>query len=104
VRWVILVLFGLTYVGIAARRLHLLPIGRPSVVLVGACAVVVAGALAGPHGLPVEEAFGAVEVSTLALLLGMMVIGAGLAEAGFFAWTARWLAGRVRSHATLLWP
>jgi tRNA 2-(methylsulfanyl)-N6-isopentenyladenosine37 hydroxylase len=60
VRWVILVLFALTYAGITARRVALLPIGRPSVALVGACALVVAGAFAGPIGLTPDEALAAV--------------------------------------------
>src|SRR5688500_12585934 len=97
-RWVLFVLFVLTYVGIAARRLHVLPIGRPAVALVGACALVAFGVFAGEHGLSAEEALAAVEMNTLALLFGMMVVSAGLAEAGFFAWSARWLAVRVRSH------
>jgi Na+/H+ antiporter NhaD/arsenite permease-like protein len=103
VTWVILALFVLTYAGIAARRLHALPIGRPAVALVGACALVAAGSFAGERGLSAEEALAAVDMDTLALLFGMMVVSAGLAEAGFFAWSARWLARRVRSHAALLW-
>jgi Na+/H+ antiporter NhaD/arsenite permease-like protein len=103
VRFFILALFVLAYVGISARRLRLLPIGRPAMALVGASAIVVAGQLAGDWGLSADEALHAVEPHTIALLLGMMVIAAGLAEAGFFAWATSALARRVKTPAGLLW-
>jgi Na+/H+ antiporter NhaD/arsenite permease-like protein len=103
VRWLILVLFGLTYAGITARRVHFVPIGRPSVALVGACAMVTVGALAGPYGLDPDEALRAVEPHTIALLFGMMVVAAGLGVAGFFDWATAAVARTVRSRAALLW-
>ena len=102
-RWLLLALFGLTYVGISARRLRVLPVGRPAMALIGAVALVVAGAFAGDHGLTADEALAAVEPHTIALLFGMMVVSAGLGESGFFAWATRWLARRVRSHTALLY-
>jgi Na+/H+ antiporter NhaD/arsenite permease-like protein len=102
-RWVILALFALTYIGISARRVHWVPIGRPSVALVGACALVVAGVFAGPIGLAPEEALGSVEPHTLVLLFGMMVVAAGLGTAGFFDWATALAARTVRSRAALLW-
>jgi Na+/H+ antiporter NhaD/arsenite permease-like protein len=102
-RWVILAIFALTYAGITARRVALLPIGRPSVALVGACALVIAGAFAGPVGLSPDEALAAVEPHTLTLLFGMMVVAAGFGAAGFFDWATAFLTRRVRSRAALLW-
>jgi len=103
VRTVIVLLFALTYAGIAARRLAPLPIGRPAVALVGACLLVMAGTLAGPAGLSPDEALAAVEPHTIALLFGMLVLAAGLGAAGFFDWATAALAQRVRSRGALLW-
>ena len=76
-RWLVVALFALTYVGISARRVHLVPVGRPAMALIGASALVVAGAFAGPYGLSGDEALRAVEPHTLALLFGMMLVAAG---------------------------
>src|SRR5262245_11958252 len=70
VRWVLFSIFALTYAGITARRVKFVPIGRPSVALVGACILVVLGAVAGPIGLGPDEALHAVEPHTIALLFG----------------------------------
>lgn len=102
-RWLLALLFVLTWLGISARRVKLLPIGRPAMAMVGAVTLVVVGQLAGPHGLGVDEALRAVEPHTLALLLGMMVVAAGLAEAGFFPWATAWILRRFQTPAALLW-
>ncbi len=91
VRWLLLVVFLLTYAGISARRLHLLPVGRPSIALIGACAMVGLGSLAGVHGLHGDEALAAVEPGTMALLTGMMMLAAALELAGFFGQAASWV-------------
>lgn len=102
-RWLIALGFALTWVGISARRINLLPIGRPAMALVGAVVVVVVGQLAGPFGLSVNDALRAVEPHTLALLLGMMVVAAGLGEAGFFDIAAELVARTMHRPAALLW-
>lgn len=102
-RFAILVTFALSYVGITARRLRWLPVGRPSMALIGATACVALGARAGPPFLGLDDALKAVELHTLSLLLGMMVVAAGLGEAGFFAWATGFLSARVRSRPGLLW-
>jgi len=56
VKAVLLAIFALTYVGISARRVRVLPIGRPAMAMVGASAMVLAGAFAGPIGLCADEA------------------------------------------------
>lgn len=102
-RWLLLGVFALTWLGISARRVDLLPIGRPAMALVGAVALVALGTLAGRHGLGVDDALRSIEPNTIALLLGMMVVAAGLAEAGFFAAATALLAGKVHRPAALLW-
>jgi Na+/H+ antiporter NhaD/arsenite permease-like protein len=102
-RVAILVTFALSYVGITARRLRWLPVGRPSMALIGATVCVALGTWAGPPFLDLDGALRAVELHTLSLLLGMMVVAAGLGEAGFFAWATGFLASHVRHRAALLW-
>ncbi|MEW5763392.1 MAG: anion transporter [Acidobacteriota bacterium] len=80
-----------TYFLIAARRFRLLHIGRPAGALVGAVAMVLLGVLSP------DEAFAAVDLPTLGLLFGMMVLSAYLEEAGFFSALA---AATLRRSAT----
>lgn len=102
-RWVILALFALTYAGISARRVALLPIGRPALALVGATALVIAGHFAGEFGLSPDAALHAVEPNTIALLVAMMLVSGALGEAGFFDRVTDVLATRLRSHVALLY-
>lgn len=102
-RVALLVAFGLSYLGITARRLRWLPVGRPAMALIGATVCVALGAWAGAPFLGVDEALHAIELHTVSLLLGMMIVAAGLGEAGFFAWATRWLSTKVTSRAGLLW-
>jgi Na+/H+ antiporter NhaD/arsenite permease-like protein len=103
VKAVLLAIFALTYAGISARRVRLLPIGRPAMAMVGASAMVLAGAFAGPLGLGPDEALRAVEPHTIAMLFGMMLISSGLDEAGFFQRVTAAIARAVRTPAALLW-
>jgi Na+/H+ antiporter NhaD/arsenite permease-like protein len=102
-RTAILLVFALSYVGITARRLRFVPVGRPAMALIGATICVALGAWAGPPFLGVDDALRSIELHTLSLLLGMMVVAAGLGEAGFFEWLTRWLSERVTNRAALLW-
>ncbi len=100
VRLLILGVFLATYVAITARRLSFLPIGRPSLTLVGACALVALGALEPSVGLSPEEALAAIEPKTLVILFGMMVLGAALDEGGLLPRLAG-AAGRAGRVALL---
>ncbi len=100
--WAVLAIFAGTYVLIAARRLHVVPIGRPGAALAGATAMVALSLVSPRWGLSPSEAFAAVEPNTIALLLGMMLLAASLGEAGFFELGADWLLGRQFSPAALL--
>jgi Na+/H+ antiporter NhaD/arsenite permease-like protein len=103
VRWLLLALFALTYIAISARRLRWLPVGRPSVALIGACAMVSLGALAGPRGLTPEDALLAVDPGTMALLTGMMMLAAALELGGFFERATRWVLARAHRPVPLLY-
>lgn len=96
----VIFIFAATYVLIAARRLSLLPIGRPAGALLGAAAMVALGAIAPPWGLTPAQAFAAVESNTIGLLFGMMIIAAALEEAGVFERLAAWVARRRLSPAS----
>jgi len=98
-----LVVFVATYVLIAFRRLSVLPVGRPAGALAGACAMVGLASLDPRWGIAPKEAFAAVEPNTIGLLLGMMLITAALAEAGFFEIAAGWLVARRPSPVGLLY-
>ena len=77
-----LIVFGITWMIIAFRRLRLLPIGRAGGALFGAVGMVAVGALTP------EETWDAIDHDTLALLLGMMIVTAYLQRAGWFDWLA----------------
>jgi Na+/H+ antiporter NhaD/arsenite permease-like protein len=67
-------IFLLTYALIAGRRLRLLPIGRPAGALLG-CVLMVAVGVLSP-----AQALAAVDLDTIVLLFGMMVVNVYVAE------------------------
>ena len=91
-----LVIFALTYSLIAARRLGVLPVGRPAAAAAGAAACVLFGVLT-PAG-----AYASIDGDTLVLLLGMMILAAHLDHAGFFEWGASVSLRAVRRPEHLL--
>ncbi|MGK3987175.1 SLC13 family permease [Sorangium sp. So ce136] len=101
--WSVLLVFAATYVLIAARRLSLLPIGRPAGALAGACAMVLLSSIEPGAGLTPHEAFAAIEPNTIGLLLGMMLLSASLDLAGVFELAAAWVARRDLSPVRLLY-
>jgi Na+/H+ antiporter NhaD/arsenite permease-like protein len=84
-----LTIFCLTYLVVAGQRIPGVRLDRPSAALCGAVAMVLSGTLTQ------REALAAVDLDTLCLLLGMMIIAAYLAEAAFF----RTVAYRASLHA-----
>jgi Na+/H+ antiporter NhaD/arsenite permease-like protein len=94
--WAIALIFGLTYALIAARRLAILPIGRPAGALAGAVAMVAVGALTP------EQSFAAIDYDTLALLLGMMLLSVYLERSGSFARLTAGLLRRFNRPMSLL--
>jgi Na+/H+ antiporter NhaD/arsenite permease-like protein len=90
------VIFAASYLALALGKIPFLAIDRAGVALVGACLMVVAGAL------PLEEAYRAVDLDTLTLLLGMMIVVANLRLSGFFAVANAWVMRRARAPLLLL--
>jgi Na+/H+ antiporter NhaD/arsenite permease-like protein len=85
----ILVIFALTYTGIAAGRVPGLKLDRTGIVLLGAIAVMVFG------GLPAGAVIGFIDWPTLLLLFGFFVLSAQLRLSGFFDALARGVARRL---------
>jgi len=89
-------IFLLTYLVLGLGALPPLRIDRAGATLVGATLMVAFGVVS-----PVQAA-GAIDVGTLALLFGMMVVAANLRLAGFFGWTVSRVLGVTRSPRLLL--
>jgi Na+/H+ antiporter NhaD/arsenite permease-like protein/uncharacterized membrane protein (UPF0127 family) len=82
-----LVILLITYLFIGLRQIPRVHVDRPAGALVGAVLMVVTGVLT------LDEAFAAIDLHTLLLLLGMMIITVYLRAAGFF----ELMAGRILS-------
>ena len=89
-------IFAATYAVVALGRLPFLRLDRAGAALVGASLMVASGALTP------EEAYRAIDLDTIALLLGMMILVANLRFAGFFQLAARFVARHARHPLTLL--
>jgi Na+/H+ antiporter NhaD/arsenite permease-like protein len=90
------VIFAASYVALAIGRIPGLAIDRAGVALVGAALMVGSGAL------PLDAAYRAIDLDTLTLLLGMMIIVANLRLSGFFATAGGWVMRRARRPLALL--
>ena len=73
-----LIIFIITYIFIGLRQIPRIHINRPAGALVGAVLMVVFGVLT------LDQAFAAIDMHTLLLLLGMMIMTVYLRIAGFF--------------------
>jgi len=71
-------IFILTYTGVALGRIPGLRLDRAGIALTGAALMLAAGALTP------GEAYRAIDLDTIALLLGMMIVVAHLKLSGFF--------------------
>jgi Na+/H+ antiporter NhaD/arsenite permease-like protein len=89
-------IFAATYLVIAMGRLPGLRLDRTGAALLGASLMVASGALS------LEEAYRAIDLETLALLLGMMIVVANLRLAGFFHLANAWIARHARHPLALL--
>lgn len=90
------ILFGLTYLALAAGGVPTLRLDRSTIALVGAAAMIGLGVLDFP------EAAGAVNAETIVLLFGMMILAGYLRLAGFFALLTERVAARRPGPLTLL--
>jgi len=90
------VVFAGSYLALAVGRVPGLSIDRAGIALVGGGLMVASGAL------PLEDAYKAVDLETLSLLLGMMIVVANLRLSGFFALATAWVIARAGRSFTLL--
>src|ERR1700682_4760550 len=90
------VIFVGSYLALAIGRIPGLSIDRAGIALVGASLMVASGALT------LDEAYKAVDLDTITLLLGMMIIVANLRLSGFFALATAWVMDRAKGPLILL--
>ena len=88
------IVFLLTYTGIALGRVPGFRLDRAGIALTGAALMMAIGAVTP------EEAYRAVNLDTLALLLGMMIVVAHLRLSGFFRLVTSWAL--VHAHSPLI--
>ena len=90
------VIFVGSYLALAIGKIPGFNIDRAGVALVGASLMVACGALS------LEEAYKAIDLDTMTLLLGMMIVVASLRLSGFFAVATVWVAEHARTPLVLL--
>lgn len=90
------IVFFLTYGGIALGRIPGFRLDRAGIALTGAALMMAIGAITP------EDAYRAVNLDTLALLLGMMIVVAHLRLSGFFRLVTRWALTHAHSPLILL--
>ena len=91
-----IVIFVGSYLALAIGRIPGLSIDRAGIALVGAGLMVASGAL------PIEDAYKAVDLETITLLLGIMIVVASLRLSGFFAIASAWVLDRAKRPLSLL--
>ncbi|HEX8718111.1 MAG TPA: anion transporter [Gemmatimonadaceae bacterium] len=91
-----LVIFVITYGLIAMQQLPGIRLNRPAASLLGAVAMVVVG------GLPVQDAYAAIDPDVIVFLLGVLLLTGYLELGGFFDWAAARIVRRTRSPRVLL--
>ena len=93
---VVIAIFAFVYLGMIAGELPGLRIDRTGIALLGAIALIITGRIT------VEGAWMAVDVSTIALLLGLMVVSAQFRLGGFYSMLTRRLGTAGQAPGTLL--
>src|SRR5215469_8040947 len=90
------VIFVGSYLALAIGRIPGLSIDRAGIALVGASLMVASGALS------LDDAYKAVDLDTLTLLLGTMIVVASLRLSGFFGVANAWIGIHARRPVVLL--
>jgi Na+/H+ antiporter NhaD/arsenite permease-like protein len=85
-----------TYLLIAFQRIPGLRLNRPAASLLGAVAMVTIG------GLPMRDAYAAIDLDVLVFLLGVLLLTGFLELSGFFEWAASHIVRRTHSGHALL--
>ena len=91
-----LAIFTASYLALAIGKIPGLSIDRAGVALVGAGLMVASGVLS------LEDAYKAIDLDTITLLLGMMIVVASLRLSGFFAIATTWAGAHAKSPLALL--
>lgn len=90
----IIAVFVIAYLGVALGRIPGLALDRTGIALLGAMVMVAVGAMS------TREALDVIDIPTILLLYGLMVLSAQFRLAGFYTWTAlkitRWLDHPLR--------
>lgn len=89
-------IFAATYLVMAAGRVPGWRVERAGAAFIGAVLMVVTGVLS------LHAAFAAIDLGTILLLLGMMIVAAALAASGFFALATEAVVARIRHPLALL--
>lgn len=89
-------IFASSYVALAIGRVPGLALDRAGIALVGAALMVAGGAL------PLDEAYRAIDLDTLTLLLGMMIVVAHLRLSGLLSLATGWVMRRIYRPLMLL--
>jgi Na+/H+ antiporter NhaD/arsenite permease-like protein len=93
---IVLGVFAAVYLGMLLGRLPGLALDRAAVALLGAVAVLAAGALGS------GQAWAAIDMPTMSMLLGLMLVSAQLRLSGFYTMVARRIAAAELSPPRLL--
>src|SRR5260221_3660030 len=93
---IILTIFFLAYVGMAAGRLPWLQVDRTGIALLGVVALLATDAVT------LDDLGGTIDTSTLVLLFALMIISAQFVESGFYDVCADWVTSRRGGPARLL--
>ena len=93
---VILAIFALVYIGMAAGRLPWLRVDRTGIALLGVVA------LLATDSATLDDLGATIDTSTLVLLFALMVISAQFVESGFYDLCADWVTSRRGGPARLL--
>jgi len=93
---VIILVFVLTYIGMAAGRLPWLQVDRTGIALLGVIALLAS------ETVTLDDLGADIDTSTLVLLFALMIISAQFAAAGFFELCADWIMSKSANAAVLL--
>ena len=89
-------IFVTSYLALAIGKVPGLNIDRAGIALIGAGLMVASGALS------LEDAYKAIDLDTITLLLGMMILVASLRLSGFFAISTTWIVEHAKKPLILL--
>src|SRR5207237_6311553 len=93
---IIVIVFFLTYVGMAAGRLPWLQVDRTGIALLGVIL------LLATEAMTLDQLGATIDTSTLVLLFALMIISAQFVHSGFYDFCAEWLTSRRGCPAWLL--